>query len=309
VKRLALLIVVPLTILLLAVISTIPAHRQIRAVEPPLPAWDDVVATLNVANGPTDIRYLNSASQRNSAGTLGHPGVLLEWTDGRRFLIDTGMPPEEAVAFGRPREIVLGADPTETYGSLASQLGDAVNTIKGIAFTHLHSDHTDGLPTLCAAQTMPAAVFQTPLQFNELNYTTELGFEALEKATCPRQELAAGTIMPIPGFPGLAAVSLGGHTPGSTLYIARVADKYWLLSGDITNDKKSLLQNLPKHWLYSTLIVPENTRRTAQLREYLRALDKINNITVLPAHDVETMAAHLPTYSAMTQKPATTSSR
>ena len=291
--RIVLLIVVPLAIILLAVASTLPAHRQIRSVQPALPGYDDIVSALESADGPTGITYLNSASQRSPAGTLGHPGVLLTWPNGRSFLVDTGMTPEHAIAFGKPIEFLLDAEPTQTYGSLSEQLGEAVNRIEGIAFTHLHSDHTDGLPSLCAAQTIPATVFQTPLQFTELNYTTELGLESLEKASCPREELAKETIMPIPGFPGLAAVSMGGHTPGSTLFIARVADTYWLLSGDITNDKKSILQNLPKHWLYSTFIVPENTQRTAALRKYLLALDRIGGVTVLPAHDVEVMAAAL----------------
>ena len=100
--------------------------------------------------------------------------------------------------------------------------------------------------------------------------------------------------MPVPGFPGLAAVSLGGHTPGSTLFAARVGRTYWLFSGDITNDKQSLTQDLPKHWAYSLLIVPEDTARTARLRQYLGALDDIDGVTVLPAHDIDVMARNLP---------------
>ena len=295
-KLILLIIALPLALILITAIVTFPAHRQIRAIQPPLPDFDAIAAALDVASGPVSISYLNSASQRSPYGTLGHPGVLLEWPDGRRFLIDTGMPPEQAIAFGAPLELILDAEPTATYGSLAQQLGPAVERIEGIAFTHLHSDHTDGLPTICAAQTEPATVFQTPLQFNERNYTTELGFKAFHEATCERRQLAAENIMTLPGFPGLVAVSLGGHTPGSTLYGARIADKFWLFSGDITNDKKSLLQDLPKHWLYSAIIVPEDTARTAQLRDYLLALDQIDGVTVLPAHDVEAIAASLPQY-------------
>lgn len=296
-KAVLLIIAIPLVLILVAALFTLPAHRQIRSIHPPLPDFEEITAALDAQDSPLAITYLNTASQRSPAGTLGHPGVLLEWADGRRFLIDTGMPPEQAIAFGKPMEFILDAQPTATYGSLATQLGAAVNSIEGIAFTHLHSDHTDGLPTICSAQAVAATVFQTPLQFNELNYTTEMGFEAFDGVACERRQLAAGTIMTIPGFPGLAAVALGGHTPGSTLYIARVGDKFWLFSGDITNDKKSLLQDLPKHWLYSTFIVPEDTGRTAQLRDYLLKLDKLDDVTVLPAHDVEVMAANLPQYS------------
>ncbi len=306
-KKLMLLIVaLPLALMLMLIlivaIVTFPAHRQIRSIHPPLPDFDAIAAALDVAGGPVSISYLNSASQRSPYGTLGHPGVLLEWSDGRRFLIDTGMPPEQAIAFGKPIEFILDAEPTATYGSLAQQLGAAVDSIEGIAFTHLHSDHTDGLPTICAAQAEAATVFQTPLQFNERNYTTELGFKAFDGVACERRQLAAGSMMTIPGFPGLVAASLGGHTPGSTLYAVRIADKFWLFSGDITNDKKSLLQDLPKHWLYSAIIVPEDTARTALLRDYLLELEKIDGVTVLPAHDVEAMAASLPKYPGDTGK-------
>lgn len=89
-------------------------------------------------------------------------------------------------------------------------------------------------------------------------------------------------------------MSLGGHTPGSTLFAARVDDAYWLFSGDITNDKQSLTRNLPKHWAYSLLVVPEDTAWTARLRQYLQALDDIEGVTVLPAHDIDEMAGNLP---------------
>jgi glyoxylase-like metal-dependent hydrolase (beta-lactamase superfamily II) len=297
-KKITLIIATPLIFILVGVLFTLPAHRQIRSIHPPLPSFDIMAAAVDVADGPVNIRYLNSASQRSPSLTLGHPGVLLEWASGRRFLIDTGMSPTQAVDFGKPMEFLLDAEPTDTYGSLADQLGDSVDSIKGIAFTHLHSDHTGGLPIICAAQAKPATIFQTPLQFNELNYTTKMGFAALEEAACQRRQLAEATIMAIPGFPGVAAISLGGHTPGSTLYLARVNDKLWLFSGDTTNDKKSLLQNLPKPWLYTTFIVPEDTRRTAQLREYLLELDRLDGVTVLPAHDVEAMAKEIPRYNS-----------
>jgi glyoxylase-like metal-dependent hydrolase (beta-lactamase superfamily II) len=295
VKRfLVLLVVIPLLLVVLAGVATIPAHLQIRTIHPALPAFDTLARALDVADGPIGVSYVNTASQRSPLGTLGHPGVLITWPDGRQFLVDTGMPPDEAIAFGRPMETILGADPTVTHGSLDEQLGSAVNDIRGIGFTHLHSDHTGGLPAICAAQAKPATVYQSPLQSRELNYTTKMGLEALEVAVCERKQLVEGVVMSVPGFPGLAAVSLGGHTPGSTLFAARVGHAYWLFSGDITNDKKSLSRDLPKHWLYSLLIVPEDTTWTARLRKYLAAMEEFDGVIVLPAHDIGVMAESLP---------------
>ncbi len=270
--------------------ATIPARWQIQHINPELPDWAALDAALNQPGGPIGLAYINTASQKTSLGELGHPAIVIEWPDGRHFLIDSGMPPEEAQAFGKPLEL-LGADPTTTFGAVATQLGAAVKSVEGIAFTHLHSDHTAGLPGICAAQTKAASVYQAPLQQQELNYTTEIGLAALDDAVCPRAGLSEDVIMPVPGFPGLLAVSLGGHTPGSTLYAVRVAGKTWIFSGDITNDLRSLQEDIPKPWWYSTLVVPENVGRNRDLRAWLKNLDAQPDVAVLPAHDVVAMAA------------------
>lgn len=127
----------------------------------------------------------------------------------------------------------------------------------------------------------------------------KIGLAALDAASCPRAVLAEGLVKSVRGFPGLVAVSLGGHTPGSTLYGVVVDGKTWVFSGDITNDRRSLLEDLPKPWWYSALVEPENVERTAQLREWLRRLDERPGVTVLPAHDVVAMAAAgLPAWSS-----------
>jgi glyoxylase-like metal-dependent hydrolase (beta-lactamase superfamily II) len=296
---LRILIVLLLLPVILAFVVLVPAHSQIDSIEPRLPEIAAIEAALNVEGGPVSVAYINSATQTGPGGGLGHPGVVLTWPSGKRFLIDTGMRPDEAIAFGKPIELVMGADPTVPHGSIATQLGDVVTSIEGIAFTHLHSDHTDGLAEICASQQQPATVFQRPLQYREQNHTTTPGLEHLESATCKREELAESGIARLPGFPGLIAISLGGHTPGSTLYVARVGENYWYFSGDITNDKVSLVENIPKHWAYSTLIVPENTARTTRLRTWLGGVNARADAIVLPAHDVAEMAAHIPSYSEL----------
>tara|TARA_R110002073_G_scaffold115676_3_gene253506 strand:- start:8948 stop:9862 length:915 start_codon:yes stop_codon:yes gene_type:complete len=265
------------------------AHWQIRSIEPALPTWAQLDAALQKSGGPVALAYLNTASQMSPLGELGHPGILIEWQDGRRFLIDTGMPPDAAREFGKPLEL-LGAGPTTTFGSIAAQMGAAVDTVKGVAFTHLHNDHTEGLPGICAAQAAPATIYQAPLQQAELNHTTTMGLVFLEEASCPREALPDNLIKQIPGFPGLVAVSLGGHTPGSTLYAVRIGEQTWVFSGDITNSLNALQQDLPKPWVYSTFVVPEHTERTAHLRRWLRGLGEQQGVTVLPAHDVPAMS-------------------
>lgn len=269
----------------------LPAHWQIRQLHTPLPSLTAITMALQEPGGPSAISYINTATQSGPGGNIGHPGILISWSDGKSFLIDTGMPREQALAFGKPMERFLDAQPSQTYGAIHKQMGAAVNSISGIAFTHLHSDHSDGLVPLCAAQTTPATVFQTPLQRGELNYTTQPGDTALDEAQCPRTTLDSGDIKPLPGYPGLVAIAAGGHTPGSTIYAVNVNGRRWVFAGDITNDMESLHQDVGKPWVYSTFIVPEDGQRLQQLRQWLESIDQTPGYEVLVAHDIEALAA------------------
>lgn len=274
------------------------AHRQIRNVDPPLPDVEALLASVDVEGGPTRVRYVNSASQPTADGrTMGHVAFVLEWEDGRRFMIDTGMEPETAIEFGRPMELILGSEPAVPHGAVADQMGAEVGSIQGLAFTHLHHDHTQGIVALCRAHAGPLPIFQTPLQSEERNHTTEMGYVFIEEAQAlpgavgcaAATTLEAGTstsVYPVPGFPGLVAVPAGGHTPGSTLYLARIGDQYWLFSGDVTNTRKDLVEDLPKPAIYSLLIVPEDTDRTQRMRKWLGELDARPDLTVVVSHDL-----------------------
>ena len=272
--------------LLALTIVLVGAHRQIRAIEPPLPQLHLIQSALPHELGLASISYVNTATQSGPLGTIGHVGVLLEWADGRVFLIDTGMPPDRAQAFGAPMETLLGADPTETHGSLDAQLGDAVNAITGVGFTHLHSDHTDGLPPLCAAQREPATLYQTRLQKEQLNFGTQPGEDNILAASCPRQVVGDEVLKEVPGYPGLLMIAAGGHTPGSTVFAARYRVKVWVFSGDITNDRQSLLDNTPKHWAYRTFIVPEYEFHQEQLRLWLASMIVDEGFEVMVSHDI-----------------------
>ena len=57
--------------------------------------------------------------------------------------------------------------------------------------------------------------------------------------------------MTVDGFPGLGIVALGGHTPGSTLFVIATTDRLWILSGDIVNSKSEMVEDVGKGFLYS----------------------------------------------------------
>ena len=286
-RAIAVLLGAAVVVLLVVLVE---AHVEIRGLDPPLPSAE-ALAEMGRArsDGPVSIRWVDTSTQPTPDGrAMAHPGFLLEWRDGRVFLIDAGMDREGALDFGAALEWV-GNGKAVAHGSVGEQLGAEAARIAGVGFTHLHHDHTGGMAELCEAAGHPLTVFQTPYQYARLNYGTSLGMDALAAADCARRERlgeAEGEASyVVPGFPGLHAIPAAGHTPGSTIWVARVGDTRWILSGDVTNSKPNLLSDTPKPLAYSLVVVPEHRERLGRLRRWLAALDADPTTVVLPSHD------------------------
>ena len=262
------------------------AHLEIQRIAPPLPDAAALAGLDAGAEGPVRIGYLNSASQTLPSGEGAYPGFVLEWADGRLFLIDVGMDRPGARAFGKPLEWLIGAEPAVAHGSVAEQLGEAVSKVAGVAFTHLHTDHTGGMRELCEAARGKIRIYQTAWQQERTNFGTAQGAADLESAGCVEPvRLAGGPLYPIPGFPGLFAIAGAGHTPGSTIYGVRVGATSWILAGDVSNEKSNLLADVGKPLAYSMLIVPEDRGRLGTLRRWLAERDADPAIEVVVSHD------------------------
>jgi glyoxylase-like metal-dependent hydrolase (beta-lactamase superfamily II) len=271
------------------------AHYHIRQVNPPIPRISSLQSVLRTPDAPIRFRYINTASQTGAGpATMGFPAFIFEWSDGRSFLIDVGMDREGALAFGNLIELILGADPIEPHGSIGAQLRDDAREVQGVAFTHLHMDHTGGADTLCEAAGHGVSLFQTPTQTEMGNFGTKAGSDDLAQAGCLRpveMEAVGESIYRIPGFPGLIAVAAGGHTPGSTIFLAKTQGRMWVLSGDITNFKESISENRPKSWAYSTFVTPESRDRLETLRLWLAELDEDPQFSVVVSHDLDALEA------------------
>ena len=90
---------------------------------------------------------------------------------------------------------------------------------------------------------------------------------------------------------GLGIAGLGGHTPGSTMFAVAVNGRLWLFSGDTTNSKADLLSDTGKGFLYSYLMVPEDTARTGELRRWFAGLDAEADMQVVVSHDIADIEA------------------
>ena len=116
---------------------------EIRQINPELPSAQSIESLLGEHKGPQRIEYVLNASQSHPAGGgITHSAFVLSWSDGKRFLLDVGMDRAGTEEFGRMSETIFGSDPIEFHGTIAELLGDTASTISGLAFTHLHQDHT-----------------------------------------------------------------------------------------------------------------------------------------------------------------------
>lgn len=289
--------IVVLLLLVAVIIFLLPAHLQVRAVEPPLPTEESLRALLDLDTGPTRVSLLTTSSQRTGSGVLGHNSVVIEWANGEIVLIDAGMDEAAAVEFGELIGSMRGdAEQPEIYGNIAQLLGADIDRVKAVGFTHLHIDHSQGVVNFCAARGEGASLLQTTYQRDLHNFNTTEG-AALIASSCLRQNIVEGDgLMQFARFPGLALYPLGGHTPGSTLFAVADGKRLLLFSGDITNSKADISNDQAKAFLYSYLLVPENNQRTAVLRDWLRNLDQQADIEVVVSHDLQNMQSVLPAF-------------
>ena len=198
---------------------------------------------------------------------------------------------EGAAAFVELLKGIGGGGDGEFFGAVADQLGSHLARVKGAGFTHLHIDHTQGITSFCDARGDGATLLQTEHQRDLHNFNTTEGAELVAGSCLSRGTLEGSELLTNGAFPGLGMVALGGHTPGSTLFIVGLKDHLWLFSGDTTNTKEDLLTNTGKGFLYSGLLVPENTGRTQKLRLWLRSLNKNDDTDVIVSHDLGALQA------------------
>jgi glyoxylase-like metal-dependent hydrolase (beta-lactamase superfamily II) len=325
-RILRLLAVLLLLLVLVAAGGLALAHIAIRREAAPLPSLEAINAAAGVGaivgDAPQALSVINTASQGMTRSAvldagrdprpdepfmMSHPSFVLEWKDGRILLVDVGMTRDGAQSFGKPIEW-LGAERIVPVVSAATALGRAAARVKGILFTHLHTDHVGGIGELCARIGHPVQVPMTEAQAERPNYTTRPGLSLLTAADCARLEtLRGGPLLPVPGFPGVYLIDAGGHTPGSQIILAFVqgpdGPRRYAFTGDIVNNLDGITEDIPKPFLYRTLVVPESDQRQAELRRFLKQLHDEAGFTLLVSHDQRALAAaDLPAFAEVVEE-------
>lgn len=286
-----------LLVLLLLVVAAVLgwAHWKIRSENPPLPDFAALRAMADAADRPVRLRWIKTASQLTPGMDdwdddlrIVHPVFVLEWADGRLLLVDAGMDAAAARRFGRPMELVLGAEPMEIGRSVSEALGAARRRVAGIVFTHLHVDHTEGISLLCEKGDPALSVYMTPAQLERPNHTTRPGLKQVRGASCVRVvTLPDAGIGLLPGFPGVGVIRVAGHTPGSQVVVAWVGKpaRGYVLAGDVSFEMANIRDDEPKPLAYRLFITPESDEQLGKVRRWLRSLEMEQSFTIIPSHD------------------------
>ena len=296
------------------------AHLEIRRRDPPLPSDAEVLALADAAAAPSAVAWQLTASQAvprsqvldpaldpepGAPYAMSHPSFALAWPDGRLLLVDLGMEREAALAFGRPLEW-LGAEPAEFHGGAASALGPAAARVGAVLFSHLHTDHVEGVLALCAARGGAAlAVPQTAAQAELVNHTTRPGHRLLERAGCPAPgRLPVTALAPVEGFGGVGVVDAAGHTPGSQVVLAVLhgqgGERRLAFTGDVANHVAGIRLDVGKPPAYRALVVPEWDERLGRVRCWLRHLEQELGFELVVAHDrAQLESLGLPTFESL----------
>lgn len=298
-------------------------HIVVRSARTPLPSGMTIAVAFAEQGGAARVSYINTASQPmpraavlsppddpepNHAYVMSHPAFVAEWADGRMLLIDAGMRPDRARAFGRTIERFMGAPAMRPLGSIVDALGPGRERVRGIVFTHLHIDHVDGLAALCEVGAGPIDVFMTPNQARRVTHTTRDAMALVRGATCARivelSDADGDAIYEIPGFAGSAVIAAAGHTPGSQMVVVQERGanhaRRIFFAGDIANHVDGIRFDIGKPWAYGTFLVPEDEVRLGELRRFLRARGDEPDTLVLVAHDQLALeASGMPAFASL----------
>jgi glyoxylase-like metal-dependent hydrolase (beta-lactamase superfamily II) len=187
------------------------------------------------------------------------------------IVVDTGPPQDEAHRRGITR--VRDID-----GALA-EVGVRGSDVRTVALTHLHWDHAAN------AAKFPNATFLAQAKEIEFFGSGARAHPSMDRFFSHHAYLAQligeGRIRPVEGdaaiAPGVRAIRVGGHTPGSQMLVVDTADGTAVVTGDAVPLHRNYLDNIP-----SGIVV--NAVEAIAALERVRAL---RPVAIHTGHDLE----------------------
>jgi glyoxylase-like metal-dependent hydrolase (beta-lactamase superfamily II) len=206
------------------------------------------------------------------------PAWLIEQSDGRLVLFDTGFDPT-----AKPDELAFPGFPPPDIVPLpvaVKTAGYDISEVGAVVLSHLMVDHAGGLRTLEPGTT-------AWVQRAEWHYATNGGADehAYRARDLDGIDVSVRTLEgDVELWPGVRVVSTPGHCPGHQSLAVEVGDSWVVLAADAADLQTNLTQRIPpgillqgKHDALASL------DRLAALAAELGAL-------VLPGHDPEVWA-------------------
>jgi len=168
------------------------------------------------------------------------------------YLVDTGVsqqliddPGGHGVSW--PVRMVMPLNKMQVRTSTAQILGRSPGGIQGVFFTHLHVDHIAGMPDIpgnVALYIGRGESTQTSFQNMFVQGTTTRLLEGkADLREWPfrfdegHNALVIGDVLDVFGDGSVFAISVPGHTPGSTAYVLRTPKGPVLLTGDTSHTR------------------------------------------------------------------------
>jgi glyoxylase-like metal-dependent hydrolase (beta-lactamase superfamily II) len=231
--------------------------------------WRRVPGTLFVAGGGLKRNLLSI-----QAGLISGP-----WGD---IVVDSGFGPQDAEAFG-----------LETYLPWSQARVDAaMRRARLIVFTHEHVDHIGGLLRLPDFAGVAQRALITPEQRGGNRWSDALPWPRGSRSQVRPFRYAGMTAI----APGVVLIRTPGHTPGSQMVYARLADgREVLFAGDTATMARSWQELRARSRLIGDLMAGEDRAAVFGWLKMIRRLHReAPGLVVIPGHEWEALAFDAP---------------
>ena len=147
---------------------------------------------------------------------------------------------------------------------IAAQLRDHRSNLKGVFFTHLHSDHTSGVPGLPAGVPLFAGkgdrLLNIPLIYHNSHFARSETIRELDCAAAIRTPIL-GPVLDLLGDGSLYAICTPGHSRAHLSFLARTRAGPVLLTGDASHTRRGFDQGVEPGWAEDHDLARESLNR------------------------------------------------
>ncbi|MCR9142318.1 MAG: MBL fold metallo-hydrolase [bacterium] len=207
------------------------------------------------------------------------------------WLIDSGL--DSSFRTGRGGNVsglmagdyIKGSEQSEGQDIRAQldRLGDKPTPIQGVFFTHLHGDHTSGVPALPKDIRFIAGKDEAYINYYLLYYSDHLaGVQRLEEIDFTNAPVSSplGRVVDLFGDGSFWAISTPGHSNGHVSYLLMTTDGPVLLTGDASHTRRGFEMGVEPGWTWN------REKMRASLEQLIAFARKYPLVRVIFGHEL-----------------------